>query len=248
MEAKVVGHKEENCGVEVYDERENRHVITIEWNGRIQRHSQESYPHDPDDRTDEEQRIMCQVEERARYAAQQEFPEADILDPLWDPEHIEEGLEALTNYPLAEFQEQFRDYYEALQRPSEFVDDPDMDPETSGIAKPFRVRDGQVVEVSDIEIVYERTDGTAHSTGKTWEYPREELIVCSMPRIAFEDHITFEEHFPDFLVNHLMAQIRDIYLNMGEQPPREYRVQGHGKLDIYGDEDGSAEELLLEGM
>ncbi len=237
MDAEIYGHDEANCGVEVTDENNYLHSVLVNWNGDIDGHYVDEYPHDPDDRTEEEQRIMSQVEERARYEAQQEFPEADILDPMWDPEHIDRGIEALVNHPLEQFHEEFRDFYEALDDPVAYLGESydGVEDDSFTITKSYTLSpDDRIEVVDDVSISYRRTDGTAQRVGPFRE-PGEGVVVCGMPWLEFNDDYNFEEEFHDLVVTHLLAQIRDIYFHMGEEPPDEYKVQGIGKRDIHGD-------------
>lgn len=235
MKANLVDHDDDGIGIRLYDERESEHTVEVDWDGNVVFHGNDDYPHSPEERTEEEQRIMSQVEERARYEAQKQFPDADILDPMWDPEHIERGLEAMTNYPIEEFKDTFWDFYAAVDDPSPLVSDPEMDPETAMANKLVRFRDGAVVDTSDVSVDYERHDGQSNSVGSVPDYPDDERLVLSLPVMDFADDFSFPEDFYDIVIAHLMAQIRDIYLNMGEDPPAEYRVEGIGKLRIVGD-------------
>lgn len=235
METAILGHDERAIGVEVYDEKEIRHIVNVEWGGEIEKHTHEedAYPYNPEDRTEDQQRIMNQVEERAKYEAHKQFPDADILDPMWDPEHIERGLEALTNYPLNQFREHFRDFYEATAEPGQFIDEP-FDLETVTVLKPYQFRDAEIVDIGEVFIEYE-TNGQIAETGTLVEYPEDEQIACTLPAINYAPDYDYTGDFHDTVVNHLLAQIRDLYLNMGETPPPEYQVEGIGKFNIHGD-------------
>ncbi|WP_233357386.1 hypothetical protein [Halococcoides cellulosivorans] len=207
------------------------------WDGSIRGHETDDYPHDPADRTQEEQAIMGQVEARAKYVAQREFPDEDILDPLWDPDHLERGVEALVNYTLGEFRTNFRDYYEALQRPEEFVpDDPaDIDEATLRIYKSFTItEDNRIDEVYDTMINYDLEDGTFRSVGDApddWSH----AIDLNHPKMEFDPNYDFDAQFHRLIVEHLHAQIRDVHYNMGMEPPDEYKVSGFGKFSYHGD-------------
>ncbi|QGN07845.1 hypothetical protein Hrd1104_11390 [Halorhabdus sp. CBA1104] len=235
MEAELVNYDDEEVAVLVTDEKGLDHQIAMDWSGAITYHGTDDYPHEPDDRTDDEQRIMCQVEERARYAAQQEFPEAAILDPMWDPEHLDAGLEALINYPLDRFHEQFRDFYEALADPAAFIEKPSINLEGVVVLKVFRFQGSEILDVAPVFVREVLNEREANDYGTFPNYPEDEQIVCAIPALEFEEGFTYEEDFHELVVEHVMAQIRDLYLHMGEEPPEEYLVQGVGKLDIHGD-------------
>jgi hypothetical protein len=235
METNIIGHDKEDCGVEVFDERGNRHAVTLSWDGTVWEHGTDDYPHKREDRTQEEQRIMSQVEARAKYAAQQEFPDKDILDPMWDPEHLEAGLEALANYDLTEFHTEFRDFYDALNDPSEFIPHDDFELGNIAVFKVFRFQKKRIVDVAPVMIRHHINDTEAENFGELPDYPEDEQIVCSIPALDFDDDFEYEDDFQDIVVSHIMAQIRDLYLNMGETPPDRYLVEGIGKHDIHGD-------------
>jgi hypothetical protein len=237
METEITGsHEEQGIGVDVYDENEKYHWVVVMWDGEIDVHETDDYPHNREERSHEEQVLMSQVEERAKYAAQMEFPDANILDPMWDPRHLERGLEALSNYPLDQFHRDFRDFYDRLAQPEGAIPDSHLPIQAINIHKPFQIdADNRIVEVADVFFYYETGESESHVVGSPPDHwPDEETMDCMLPGLDFEDHVTFEEDFHEVLVVHLMAQIRDIYLNMGEEPPAEYRVEGIGKQDIYG--------------
>ncbi|QPV64113.1 hypothetical protein I7X12_05670 [Halosimplex litoreum] len=236
MEANILGQDDQGCGVEVFDENNNRHSISINWGGTIHKHSTENYPLQPENRTPDEQRIMTQVEERAKYAAQQEFPDAEILHPMWDPAHVEAGLRSLASYDVEAFHEEFREFYEAIQDPKEYVQDPEMDEPTAVVNKPLRFSDDQLVDVADLVVEYQLETGQDRVVGSYPSWPTEETLVLHLPKVELAEDFVYEDQMEDVVVSHVMAQIRDIYLNMGEDPPEEYRVEGIGKLHIVGDE------------
>jgi hypothetical protein len=234
MECTILGNTDEDVGVEVMDENGNEHIVEVAWNGEVE-HFVDDYPHKREERTEEEQRIMTQVEERARFAAHKEFPDEDILHPMWDPAHIEAGIEAFGNYPREKFLTEFRDFYEAIRDPSQFIDDPRMDPETVTANLSLHFRNGKILDVSDLVFEYKHTDGSEHVLGETRSVPPEEELIVFQPYVEFADDFDYEQQFQGVVLSHLMAQIRDIYLNMGEDPPPEYRVEGIGKINIVGD-------------
>lgn len=239
MDAEIIGHDKRDCGVKVVDERGHEHRLTINWDGAIREHGGDegAYPHEPEDRTEEEQRIMSQVEERARYEAQREFEDADILDPMWDPEHVARGIDALADYQLEDFHDTFRDFYEALADPVAYAPDAAADVELDSVRvyKAFTITpDNRVDEIDDAAMSYELTDGSVRNVGRFRE-PDDSLIVCLLPPLDFAHDFDYHEQFHEIVVGHLVAQIRDLYLHMGEEPPDEYKAEGIGKLDIHGD-------------
>ena len=246
MKANLLGYDNEDCGFEVFDENENRHVISIDWEGKIVQHATKDYPNKREDRTQEEQRICSQVEERARYAAQQEFPDADILDPSWDIDHLKNGLSALVTYPPEDFHNDFRDFYEALQDPRKFTDDRVTDLDKVMIFKIFRVENEQITEVEPVLIRFQPTPDESIDYGSLPEYPPEEQVTLALPILDFGEDFSFKEDFPAIPITHLMAQIRDLYLNMGEEPPEKFQVKGIGKIGYQGYEQRNEEDLVFQ--
>lgn len=234
---KILGSDADAIGVEVYDERDIRHIVNIEWSGEIEKHTCEAntYPEQREDLNDEEQRIMLQVEERARYTAQKEFPEEDILHPMWDPAHVKAGIKALGNYPLEQFHESFEEFYEAIIDPESFIERSPIDETSVVVNTSVRFREGDVLSVDGLEITYKTPDGREHCMGGLPDYPEDEQLVISLPKMDFDDDFDYYEDFQDTVMTHLFAQVRDIYLNMGEEPPEEFLVEGIGKYKIIGD-------------
>ncbi|AEM58735.1 hypothetical protein HISP_16105 [Haloarcula hispanica N601] len=237
MKVEYLGKKQGRIGIKVIDEKSSVHKVEIGLDGEIVFHGNDDYPYQPEERSEEEQRIMSQVEERAKYAAQQEFPEEDILEPMWDPEHIKRGIEALKAYQLDDFHREFRDYYKALQDPAKYASDPreSVVVESARIYKAFTITpDNRIDEIDDVALSYECQDGSDGSAGRVREMD-DSLIVCAMPALDIGESFDYEDEFHKLVLTHLVAQIRDIYLDMGEEPPDEYKVQGVGKLNIHGD-------------
>jgi len=234
MNAEIADHDQDGVGVRVYDESDFEHQIALSWDGEVTYHGTDDYPHDPDDRTDEEQTIMAYVEARAKYEAHQEFPDADILDPMWDIDHLEAAMEALAASPLDQFHDDFRDLYEATKRPADFVNESDFDEETLRVYGFYRFRDGEVIDGVPI-VLRHYTDDQAFTTGSHPDYPEEETMVMILPSMEYPDDYDYEAEFHELVLNHIMAQIRDLYLHMGEDPPDQYDIEGIGKWDINGD-------------
>lgn len=230
MKSKILGHREHDVGVEVIDEQGHVHTVEVRWDGEVE-HYADAYPHKREERTQEQQILMTQVEARAKYVAQQEFPEEDILDPMWDPAFLDRAVEALVNYEQSAFESEFRDFYDALRNPQQFA--PEARRPT--ISKAFAVdSNNRIAHVGEVVIRYTDDHGDIEQYGTFPDQNTYELAVCILPPLDFEPGFTFEEDFPPMVVNHLMAHIRDIYRHMGEEPPEEYQVNGIGKLDFAG--------------
>lgn len=236
METEVLGQDDRAVGVEVHDDRGNRHIVNVEWDGGIEEHIHQDvdYPNDPEERTVAEQRLVEQVEHRARYAAQRAFPDADLLDPMWDPEHVAAGLAALRRYPEDAFGRQFRDFYEALSDPRQFLQPTDADLDSVRVRKAFRVENRAIVDVAPV-VVRECDPGPVEDPQD--DYPPDQRIVCRLPPLEFADGYEYQTQFPDLVVGHLTAQIRDVYRSMRAAPPERYDIDGLGKVDGHPESD-----------
>ncbi|ELZ05386.1 hypothetical protein C482_02221 [Natrialba chahannaoensis JCM 10990] len=49
------------------------------------------------------------------------------------------------------------------------------------------------------------------------------------PFVEVPEDFVYPEDFRGFLINNLICQIRDVYRNMGETPPKQYDIEGYGK-------------------
>ncbi|ELZ05393.1 hypothetical protein C482_02206, partial [Natrialba chahannaoensis JCM 10990] len=118
MQVEIIGIKQGVVGVEVIDPRGNSHLIelAVDNENAGDYHGQDVYPHSSAERTADQEQIMNQVFERARFEAHTKT-EYDILRPSWYPPQIERGIEALENMPAEKFDEAFREYYHALINP-----------------------------------------------------------------------------------------------------------------------------------
>ncbi len=234
MNTEYLGKKQGRIGIKVIDENNSVHKVEVGLNGEIAFHGNDDYPHKREKRTEEQQRIMSQVEVRAQYAAQREFPKEDILEPMWDIKHLEAGLEALTRYDIGSFREEFRDFYEALDSPGQYIDAA-FDLNEVEVYKVFRFQGSEIIDVAPVFLQYYDDADEPHTVGTFPDYPEDEQIVCVIPPLDLPADYDYEEQFHDIVVSHVMAQIRDLYFHMGEMPPEEYQIQGIGKLNIHGD-------------
>lgn len=223
MEVNLLGYDNEDCGFEVFDERENRHVISIEWDGSVGQHATKDYPNKREERTLDEQKVMTQVEARAKFAAQQEFPEEEILAPGWDPAEIRRAIEALGTMHVEEFAREFETCYRMVTEPTSFegvtAENVQM------IHQPFFIDDQSTVSfVPRPAIQYEHGDGASVTElDERINHQSGAKIKMTLPPMTFDEGAyEFPDGFQVFLIEHLHAQIRDLYHHMGETPPEEY--------------------------
>lgn len=224
MNAQILGHDKQAIGVEIYDQRDNRHTVNIKWDGDVEEHYIDDYPPARSKRTLEEQKIMTQVENRAKYAAQREFPEEDILNPELNPEEIERAIMALQRMHVDEFAEEFRTCYEMLTSPESFGE------VTEGSARfifqPFFIGEQNTVVSVPRPIIQYKKNGESRTTEadlNLLENNPGTKFSADLPPLTFDDgDYEFPDGFQVFLIEHLGAQVRDAYRHMGEEPPEQY--------------------------
>ncbi|WP_323677347.1 hypothetical protein [Halorubellus sp. PRR65] len=232
METEIAGYDEDGLGVRVIDNNGDLHQITLDWDGNVTNHGQDVYPQDSTKRTDEEERLMQQVRVRAEYAAHVHFEDRELIEtPSWIPSELERAMDIVRTLPTETFVEHFRDYYDAVRdHTGERIDD-----DVQGVE---RVRmyihiddDNRFIGSSPPSVQYKDANGDPQATNYDVEgHPTATSLVLSLPPLEFErDDFEFPDSFQALMVSHLMCHIRDVYLNMGEEPPVEYRVEGIGK-------------------
>ncbi|QPV64111.1 hypothetical protein I7X12_05660 [Halosimplex litoreum] len=229
MEVEILGQNDTEVGVEIFDGRQIGHVVHVGWDGEIKKHYADDYPKYREGRTFEQQRIMTQVEARAKLAAQREFPEAEIVNPEWIPEEVERGIEALQTMHVDDFAEQFETCYEMVTAPERFED---VTEETAQIiTQPYIVDEDNDIEFVPTPIIQYRKDGEVQTTHRDSRmskydtspgYPAKKFTITLPPMEFREGDYEFPDGFQVFLVEHMMAKIRDIYRHVGEEPPEPY--------------------------
>jgi hypothetical protein len=241
MEANILGHDDRGLGVEIYDPNGNRHTFELDWDGNIEKHGQDVYPKDSTKRTDEQERVMQQVRARARFAAHQEFSDKQIIDSeSWIPQKMERAMDVVRTLPTDTFVEHFQDYYDAVRDHTGQNIDDDVQ-SVVRIRQYIHIDDNEFIGSTTPSIEYLDSDEILQVTHKNAEkHPTADSFLLTLPPLTFErDDFQFPDSFQALMVSHLMCQIRDIYLNMGEEPPVEYQVQGMGKPKTLHDGVGS---------
>ena len=224
METNYLGRKKGKVGIEVIDENESMHTVEVGLDGgEIIFHGTDDYPHKRDDRTLEQQKIMTQVEKRAKFAAQQEFPDADILDPEWNPGEVRRAIEAIGQMDVEAFAREFDTCYRMVTEPTSFegvtAENVQM------IHQPLYIGDDTTVSfVPRPAIQYKTGDGaTVTDLDDRVNHQDGAKIKIALPPLEFDDGAyEFPDGFQVFIIEHLHAQIRDLYRHMGETPPEQY--------------------------
>jgi hypothetical protein len=237
VQAELYERQEDCIVVEVIDNSGSLHRVEIKPDGSIQTHRQNDYPLGSENRTDEQERIFQQVEARAKYHVHRET-DYDVLSAAWNPEEIPRAIEALENLPIQEFTEQFRDFYKALVHTDEFKNEENVCGNVVMVMKSFCYDEELSIPHVDPDVrLYYREDGETNKSGAEFECPpnttRMTLVMAPIREINRE--FDYPEDFRDLCVNNLICQIRDIYRNMGEEPPADVDIEGYGKPTTLAD-------------
>lgn len=245
MQAEILGTDDDVVGVKVVDPRGHRHLIEIDTkNDANDFHGQDAYPRDESQRSAEENRIISQVHARGRFEAHKET-QYDIIRSGWVPEQLERGITTLERLPVEEFDNRFEAYYQALLNPASLRERFDITADAVYFDKTPRIalviksvcidEQHRIVDDLPLFVFYSTTESdTNHTAGPDPSCPGETTeIPLMLP--PFDDHpeeFTYPEDFRGLLINNLGCQIRDIYRNMGEEPPDQYDIAGFGKPNI----------------
>ncbi|EMA29115.1 hypothetical protein [Halobiforma nitratireducens] len=243
MQAEIIGIEDGIVGVRVVDPRGNTHLVEIDVDEQdtIDLHAQEAYPLEASDQTEDVQRIMDQVLARARFEAHTQT-EYDILRSGWDPTQLRRGIDALESISDDEFDNLFYEYYMALHDPTGLKDEYDIGPDTAEVEgdprialviKSFCIDDqNEIVNDLPLFVFYSSEQADKNYTaGPDPDCPSGTTEIPSMLP-PFKDapaDFIYPEDFRGLMINNLICQIRDIYRNMGERPPKQYDIDGFGK-------------------
>jgi len=142
---------------------------------------------------------------------------------------------ALEKLHVDDFAEEFEECYRMLTDPASVPEVPEGSAEI--IFAPFLVNEeDEVAYVPTPVIQYRDESGEAHYTHKESRYqellenPNLTKFQITLPPVEFDDGAyEFPDGFQIFIIEHLLAQLRDVYRHVGEEPP-EYCTQ----TDIWG--------------
>lgn len=228
MQCEILGHTDEDIGVEITDENGIEHIVEVEWDGGI-RHFVDEYPDKPEDRTKEEQRIMTQAEHRARYAAQKEFPDADILPPSQLPEVVERAIEATQQMDAERFAEEFWELYDAIENTEDHLPEGVSAEQASCIAFAFTITpDNEYGESGDVDILYRGNDGEVRSTAQPDGFlENDAYAMLYFSPGGFPYEVEYPDEFFQEVQANLVFQVRDLLERMGRDIPETYQVKGY---------------------
>jgi len=243
MKAEIIGIREGVIGVEVVDPQGNPHLIelAVDNDTADDFHGQDVFPTNPSDRSGEQERIMNQVFARARFEAHTQT-EYDILRSGWDPRALRRGIDAIETMSVEKFDTLFYEYYKSLLDPTALRDEYgitddstefDGEPRVALVIKSICIDEhNEYVTDHPLFIFYTAEDLDVNYTAgpdPTCSDRTTEIPVMLPPFDGYPEDLIYPEDFRGLLINNLICQIRDIYRNMGEQPPDQYDINGFGK-------------------
>jgi hypothetical protein len=233
MEANLVTIDERGIAVRVYDNDGYEHRLCLTEDGEIDLHTQDRFAPQEEQRSPHQEKIVQQVRARAVFAAHQET-EVDLLSWEGNIRIIERTINLISGLSDNQFKEQFEDYYRAV------VGDPRQGADRDHI--PF-----ESVQFVYLPAIVDEDEPRFERVGDpSYDYVDENdehQMVGSQPdfepNLLFQHYVVgedvpFPDGFRDLLTHHLRCQIRDVYLNMGTEPPPEYDIEGMGKIRIHG--------------
>jgi hypothetical protein len=233
MNAELYDENDKMIAVIVHDNEDWEHQITMDKSGSIDKHYQDRFPLSPEERSDKQNMVMQQAAARAKFKAHYET-NANVLE--WDGRInlISCGIETIESIEDPRFRDLFEGYYR------EVVGDPREGSERERIP----IESVQFVYlpaiVDEDEPRFERVGDPSYDYVDEND---ERQMVGSQPdfepNLLFQHYVVgedvpFPDGFRDLLTHHLRCQIRDVYLNMGTEPPPEYDLEGMGKIRIHG--------------
>jgi hypothetical protein len=234
MKAEVEGESDELIAVKVTDNSGNKHQLLIsKIDGEIDLHEQDRIPLDSDERNTKQEIILQQVRARAIFVAHHET-EVNLIETDARLDLFKRAIEAIECISDREFRNFFEDYYRAA------VGDPRQEGDFETV--PF-----EAVEFVYLPAIVDEDQPRFERVGDpSYDYideNDERQMVGSQPdfepNLLFQHYVVgedvpFPDGFRDLLTHHLRCQIRDVYLNMGTEPPPEYDLEGMGKIRIHG--------------
>jgi hypothetical protein len=231
MDAEVVHYDERGVLTEVTDNSGAEHRLALTWDGFVDVHEQDRFPIKEAERTEFQDTVLQQVSIRAVYEAHKQVPDADFLPSVKLVDPHERALEALENLSTERFRDLFADYYRAVigdPRPS------DSDIHRSQIefvylAVDLHPDEPRIEGVSDVYFDYIEADERQYS-GPVHDVEGDILLQHHL----VDEPVDFPGEFRSLLRRHLKCLVRDIYLNMGTEPPAAYDIEGMGKIAIHG--------------
>jgi hypothetical protein len=218
MRTRIAG-VDDTIGVQIWDDEDREHRVILLRDGTVDIHEQDAFPHDPDERTEEQETIIQRVRWRAKYEAHNQT-DVDLIDSNWNPAVLGQGIRAIEDVNDETFKTQFREYYDAIESPP--VDVP-ID-HVKLVVKGLRVEDNALVDTTDVLVHVEQED-TFEWVGN--EDDIESNVLLHTPPATMD--FPFGDRFREYLVHHLKCQIRDIQIGMGKEPDPEYQRDGYGK-------------------
>ncbi|ADQ69191.1 hypothetical protein C499_00570 [Halogeometricum borinquense DSM 11551] len=233
MDGDIIGENEDGIGVDVSDNNEIIHEISIEkgsW--EIVYHEQDGYPDKAAKRTPDGNEHVNQARRFARYHV---YKERGYETFPWDEHigYIETVGDAIKSLSTEEFEDYFGEFYETVAGSLSLNSGGDITALFAAIQEKANAyyidvyldNDGQVEATSEVRQIIptddwqEELESPPEDTDRVPD-ARIELMPMPLPSI---------ELFQPIVVHQTRCQIRDCYIVMGEEPPEEYRLLGFGK-------------------
>lgn len=230
----ILGNQDDGgVGVRVIDNNGTSHGISVDFDGKITYHEQDGYPDGAYDRTDEQDEMIDQARDYARWYVAQET-EYETAPWYLNSEGLKAVRAAIDALSEDELRRHFHHYYRQLAGEYDNeITQPRSDPVAAGEAYNeyreykldiYLTEDGDIDATSGVHVMYYAEYNEDRLSKGEDPYPERD------PDGRLE-HVVLDidwDEFDTFLDYHLRCQIRDSYLARGEEPPEEFRVLGPG--------------------
>ncbi|WP_323677351.1 hypothetical protein [Halorubellus sp. PRR65] len=226
LTGEVLDEHDDGYVVRVTDARDEEHRVLVTEDGDVLDHASDALDGvDLDTLSPAEQDVIQQIHNHARYRVHEDTDQ-DLLDPVWQPDFLRRVRRLIDSCDDATFGE-FEPYYHALQNPP--IEFPKAN--VLVVFQPITLTADRsaIADVQDLRYLVQTDDGDT-----TWRGPNESHdVALHLPTYRFE--WPFGSEFREFLVNHVGCQLRDAYIDRGQQPPNDAHVEGFGKLTYAGE-------------
>lgn len=246
MDATIVNSTDGLFSVRVIDRDGYTHFVGLRPDGELKEHTSDDLP-PREEWTDDVRERIKRVIKYAQYILSQRYPDRDIISPTDDPAVLRRALRVLESMRDEQFEDEFAGYREAMITPKlddweygenftaeqvAFVYQPLYFDRHMGLvtdSEPPRyvcVGGDEMTYVGDdiVAPVVIKHEPLRIQTGLTSDDGDIEDLEDPNPEDVDMDV------FRDFVREQLEAQIRECYVEMGCNPPREFSQDSFGKI------------------
>lgn len=246
MDATLVNSTDDLVSVRVIDRDGYTHFVGLSSTGDFVEHTSDDLPN-PDEYTDDIRERIERVVRYARYIFAQRHPERDVISPTDDPAVLRRALRVLESMRDDQFAVEYEQYRKAMVSPSpdDWEYGENFSPEQVALVyQPLYFDDAMgLVTRGETPRYICTNDGETTFVGDDISAPvviKHEPLRLQVGLTDDADGIETVEDpnpeevdmnvFRDFVREQLEAQIRECYIKMGCNPPREFAQDSFGQI------------------